>query len=104
LALRRFGLKTFGVLPLPATPGVFESTISKLGGRECRPRGWTYVAPAITDRLGSVRTNWAALGWRGWLLSQAVNIADTVLRKTPFGSIWKKQLRCWRGRSKAVEP
>jgi glycosyl transferase, family 25 len=100
----RFGLKTFGVLPLPATPGIFESTITKLGGRECRPRGWNYVVPAIADRLGSVRTNWAALGWRGWLLSQGVNIADTVLRKTPFGSILEKAapMLTWTQRSRCA--
>jgi hypothetical protein len=98
----RFGLKTFGVLPLPATPGIFESTITKLGGRERRPRGWNYVTPAITDRLGSVRTNWTALGWCGWLLSQGVNIADTVLRKTPFGSILEKAapMLAWTQRSR----
>jgi GR25 family glycosyltransferase involved in LPS biosynthesis len=86
----RFGLKTFGVLPPPATPGVLESTITKLGGRERRPRGWKSVRPAIADRLGSVRTNWAVLGWRGWLLSQGINTADTVLKRTPVGTILEK--------------
>jgi glycosyl transferase family 25 len=86
----RFGLKTFGVLPPPAIPGVIESTITKLGGRERRPRGWRSVGLAITDRLGSVRTNVGVLGWRGWLLSQGVNTADTVLKRTPVGTILDK--------------
>jgi hypothetical protein len=56
------------------------------------------VAPAI----GSVRTNWAALGWRGRLLSQGVNIAAPVLRKTPFGSILEKAapMLAWTQRSR----
>jgi glycosyl transferase family 25 len=86
----RFGLNTFGVLPPPAVPGVLESTITKFGGRERRRRGWNYFGPAITDRLGSVRTNLAALGWRGWLLSQGINTADTVLKRTPVGTILDK--------------
>jgi glycosyl transferase family 25 len=86
----RFGLKTFGVLPPPAIPGVLESTITKLGGRKRRPRGWNNVGPAITDRLGSVRTNLAVLGWRSWLLSQGVNTADTVLKRTPVGTILER--------------
>jgi glycosyl transferase family 25 len=86
----RFGLRTFGVLPPPAIPGVLESTITKVGGRERRPRGWKSVGPGITDRLGSLRTNWAVLGWRGWLLSQGVNTADTVLKRTPVGTILEK--------------
>jgi glycosyl transferase family 25 len=83
----RFGLRTFGVLPPPATPGILESSITSLGRREYRSRRWKTTRSIITDRLGSVRTNWDALGWRGWLLSQGVNTADAVLRKTPLGSI-----------------
>jgi len=86
----RFNLNTFGVVPLPATPGVVESTITLLGGRTRRRRGWKSFGPAIADRFGSIRTNLAALGGTAWLLSQCVNIADTVLRHTGFGTILEK--------------
>ena len=86
----RFDLNTFGVVPLPATPGVLESTIATLGGRTRRSYGWNSVKPLIADRLASIRSNWATLGGTCWLLSQGVNSVDSVLRHTPFGAILQK--------------
>lgn len=92
-----YGLRTFGIVPVPVTPDVLTSTIDALEAGRLDKGVRRKVRRAEDAGLGNALRraafNWRALGAKRWLACFAINGADKALRRLGRPSLLPRAAR-----------